>query len=282
MTENFLKKVRTIFGRPRRSDPQPQSAFGPIKFEQRPPAHANAIDIFAGRWATDLSDFNSAWRGGEARLGLDPRLGLAAKHLGQENRFDGMAVLELGPLEAAHTFHLEQLGAARILAIESNVEAYLKCLIMKEALGIARATFMLGDFGLYLRDTRERFDMVFCCGVLYHMEAPLALIRDIARVSDKCFVWTHYFNPNRTVGRVAVPATVGGLRGTYYRAEYPDREQGSFWGGNKPVASWMSRTDIIAAFRHFGFDTVDVLGEEPDAMFGAAITLAARRTRKGS
>jgi SAM-dependent methyltransferase len=204
---------------------------------------------------------------------------LAAKHLGRGSRFDGISVLELGPLEAAHTYQLDQLGAARILAIESNVEAYLKCLIMKEAFGIARATFMLGDFGLYLRDTAERFDMVFCCGVLYHMEDPLALIRDIARVSDKCFVWTHYFDANRTGERVAVPASVGGLSTTYYRAEYPDREQGSFWGGNKPVASWMSRADIIAAFRHFGFDTVDVIAEERGAQHGASITFAARRTK---
>jgi SAM-dependent methyltransferase len=258
-----------------------QAPFGVTKFEDRAPAHANAIDIFAGRWATDFSTCDPAWRSGEAKLLADLRPGLAARYLGREGTLAGMTVLELGPLEGAHTYLLEQLGAARILAIEANREAYLKCLIVKEALGIGRATFMLGDFGLFLRDTAERFDLVFCCGVLYHMEDPLVLIRDMARVTDRCFVWTHYYDPDRASDREAVPATVGGFSATYFGARYWDRAERSFWGGTKPTASWMTRDDLLAAFRHFGFDRVDVIADEPDVQPGPAITFAARKTPKG-
>lgn len=258
-----------------------RSPFGAAKFEERAPSHANAIEIFAGRWATDLSEFDPAWRGGEAKLLVDPRPGYAARYLGTADRLDGMKVLELGPLEGAHTYQLEQLGAARILAIESNAEAYLKCLIMKEALGMQRATFMLGDFSLYLRDTAERFDLVFCCGVLYHMEDPLALIRDIARVTDKCLVWTHDYDPGRASDRQPVPVVVDGFSATYFGARYHDRAQGSFWGGNKPTASWMTRDDIIAAFRHFGFDTVEIIDDQTEAKPGPAFSFAARRRGKG-
>src|SRR2546421_7977955 len=102
------------------------------KFEQRPPDHRNAIELFAGRWATDLS-MNPAWRGGTFDFLNDPRPAQAARYLGSgSERLDGMSVLELGPLEAAHTCQLERLGAERILAIEANSEAYLKCLIMKQ------------------------------------------------------------------------------------------------------------------------------------------------------
>jgi SAM-dependent methyltransferase len=255
------------------------SSLGGAKFEQRAPAHANAIDIFSGRWATDLSDADPAWRGGDAKvLSGDPRVALAAKHLGVADRVDGMTILELGPLEGGHTYLLERSGAACILAIESNVEAYLKCLIMKETLGMARARFLLGDFCSYLRDATDRFDMVFCSGVLYHMEDPLALIRDIARVSDKCFVWTHYYDATRSAARMPLPAAASGYNATYYRAEYPDRALGTFWGGNKPVASWMTRDDIIGAFRHFGFDVIDIIAQEPDAKHGATVTFAARKS----
>jgi len=54
---------------------------------------------------------------------------LAARTLGAADRLDGMTTLELGPLEGLHTHRFERLGAARILAIESSVEAYLKCLV---------------------------------------------------------------------------------------------------------------------------------------------------------
>jgi hypothetical protein len=257
-----------------------EAPFGAAKFEERPPSHANAIDIFAGRWATDLSKFNAAWRGGEAKLVNDPRPGYAARYLGCDGYLNEMTVLELGPLEGAHSYQLEQLGAARVLAIESNVEAYLKCLIMKEALGMKRAEFLLGDFNHYLRDCATRFDLVFACGVLYHMEDPLSLICGIARVTDRCLVWTHYFDEKRDNRRAAIPAALDGFSGTYYRAEYQDRAQASFWGGNKPSASWMKREDILTAFRHFGLDEIKIIAEEPDSQPGPSITFAAQRTER--
>jgi hypothetical protein len=249
------------------------------KFEQRAPAHTNAIDIFSGHWATDLSKLNAEWHGGAADLANDPRPMLAAQTLGTADRVDGMTILELGPLEGLHTHRFEQLGAARILAIESNVEAYLKCLVMKEALGMKRAEFLLGDFNLYLQGGAPRFDMVFACGVLYHMEDPLALIRAIARATDRCFVWTQCFEEGRTAPRVAVPAMRDGFSGTYYRAPYQDRAQPGFWGGNKPSASWMTRDDILTAFRHFGLNEIEVVGEDVNP-HGPTVTFAARRGRK--
>jgi hypothetical protein len=256
-----------------------QSPFGGAKFEQRAPAHANALELFSGRWATDLSQLDPSWSGGVAQLATDPRPLLAAQHLGTDDRLDGMSVLELGPLEGMHTYRFEQLGAARILAIESNVEAYLKCLIVKEAMRMTHSSFMLGDFNLYLQDTQERFDMVFACGVLYHMEEPLALIRGIARTTDRCFVWTHYVDENSAAGRIAVPAALDGITTTYYRWRYHDRAQPGFWGGNKPSASWMRRDDILAAFRHFGLNEIEVVGEDPNSLHGPTIIFAARRSK---
>ena len=51
----------------------------------------------------------------------------------------------------------------------------------------------------------------------------------------------------------------------------------SFWGGNKPTASWMTRDDIIAAFRHFGFDAIDIIDDQPEVKPGPAFSFAARR-----
>jgi Protein of unknown function (DUF1698) len=283
MTRNPFTRIAQAIGARARSalgaaPTESGSVFAATKFEQRPPAHVNAIDIFAGHWATDLSEFDPSWRGGEAKLVNDPRPRSAAEHLGHANRLDGMTVLELGPLEGAHTYRLEQLGAARILAIESNVEAYLKCLVIKEALGLKRSEFLLGDFALYLQSCTQRFDMVFASGVLYHMEDPVALIRDMARKTDRCFVWTHYLDENRDEQRVTTPVTRDGLQVTYYRAPYLDRAQPVFWGGNKPSASWMKREDILGSFRHFGLDEITIIAEEPDSQPGPSITFAARRS----
>jgi SAM-dependent methyltransferase len=262
----------------------PDRAVGPLpgltKFETRAPSAANAIDIFAGHWAVDLSKIDPAWRGGSLSLEGDNRAALAARSLGRGGRLDGMRVLELGPLEAIHTHQLHELGAREIISIEANVEAYLKCLIMKEVLGI-EAQFLLGDFTQYLAQSNERFDLVFCSGVLYHMEDPLALIRDIARVSDRCFIWTHYYDPQNCPGppRERVPATLDGFTGSYFHLDYPDRDQPTFWGGNKPSSNWMARSDILRALNHFDFDRVEVLAEEPQHAYGSCFSVAAERSR---
>src|SRR5205085_12295967 len=99
-------------------------------------------------------------------------------------------------------------------------------------LGLKRSEFLLGDFALYLQSCRERFDMVFASGVLYHMEDPLALIRDIARVTDRCFIWTHYFDENPNQHRVATPITRDGLQTTYHRAPYLVSARPAFWAAN--------------------------------------------------
>ncbi len=109
-----------------------------------------------------------------------------------------MRVLELGPLEGGHTYALEKFGAD-VLAIESNSDAYLKCLIAKEITGI-KARFMLGDVTEFLTSTRERFDLVFACGVLYHMRDPITVIEDISRVTDRCYVWSHVFDETHYKG----------------------------------------------------------------------------------
>ena len=83
------------------------------KFETRLPDAANAIDIFAGRWACDLSTINPDWRSGGTEFGRDDRPALAARYLGVAERFEGMSVLELGPLEGIHAYQLAQLGAKR-------------------------------------------------------------------------------------------------------------------------------------------------------------------------
>jgi hypothetical protein len=249
------------------------------KFERRAPTHQTAIDIFSGKWACDISELTAAVTGGEARLfTADTRPRMLADRFGRSGRLDGMSVLELGPLEGAHTYQLERLGAKSIVAIEANVEAFLKCLVMKEILELRVAKFMLGDFMEYLTNTREEYDVVMCSGVLYHMEDPIRLIRGIANTTQKCFVWTHYFDPEHYPG----PARELRYDSRYprikmYTLTYEDMEYERFWGGNRPIAVWLDRGDIINAFTDAGFTSIEILEDSPNHPNGACFTFAATR-----
>ena len=99
-----------------------------------------------------------------ARL-RDPRVAWAITALGG---VEGRQVLEVGPLEGGHTWMLEQAGAARVIAVEANARALLRCLIVKELVGLPRTTFLLGDALAYLDASPPPFDAALAAGVLSH------------------------------------------------------------------------------------------------------------------
>jgi Protein of unknown function (DUF1698) len=234
-----------------------------IRFELRAPSEQTAVDVFHDKWACDLGKLlNVTGTGSSPLFTEDVRPVQVAQHFGRNGSLAGMRVLELGPLEAAHTWKLEQLGAESITAVESNVEAWLKCLIVKEVLHLRRSRFLLGDAIAYMKSTTERFDLIMCSGVLYHMTDPLALIEQIAMTADRCFVWTHYYDPERRAYNF-VPSNVArnGQDFTYWTHTYSDRTAG-FWGGNSTSATWMTETDLLRAFHLYGLNTIKILGRD--------------------
>jgi len=94
------------------SQPSSPRAAHRSRFETKAPHHQNAIDIFKGGWASNLSEVLPGAISGDVPLFVaDGRPRAAAAGLGQGGRLDGMRVLELGPLEGGHSYALEKLGA---------------------------------------------------------------------------------------------------------------------------------------------------------------------------
>lgn len=258
--------------------PPPVTTSDPlVRFETRVPSAQSAIDIFRGRWACDLSPLIGVTGTGSALLFTEDKRPLqAAETLGRNGRFDGFDVLELGPLEAAHTYLLEGLGAASITAVETSVEAYLKCLIVKEVLGLKRSKFLLGDVVEYLASA-NRFDLIFCSGILYHMAEPLTLIQKVCSLTDRCFVWTHYYDAERhPVPFEATPKNLDGFTAAHWSHTYGDRSS-QFWGGNKATASWLEKSALIDAFRYYGLSNVTVILDHNDHPNGPSVTFSAQR-----
>jgi SAM-dependent methyltransferase len=244
------------------------------KFTQRAPTPQNAVDIFRDRWASDISEIVPGIHSGPTgHFAADPRPGFLLKNFGTEQgTLAGMRILELGPLEGAHTFQLEKFGADEVVAIEANAEAYLKCLIVKEILQLKRVRFLYGDFLEYLREDSTKWDIIFCCGVLYHMIDPIALIALMSERTDRVFVWTHYCT-NESQSRYTTIMR-GVEQFNYYSHVYASRDSGTFWGGVQDKSSWMSRDDILRAFKMYGFVNVDVHHEEPNHPNGPCFSIS--------
>ncbi len=242
-----------------------------------PAEEAAGFRLFAGLWTSRVPGFEAVT--GADPLFEDPRVDWAAAALGGVGQ---RSVLELGPLEGAHTARLEALGA-RVTAVEADTGAFLRSLVVKNALGL-KASFLLGDALGHLEGCDARYDLVFASGVLYHMADPLALLRAIARVTGRLYLWTHVFDRDAAAARRlhfpsldGTPVERDGLTVTYHRRRYLPLRWGGFCGGTGPWASWLSRDDLERALEHYGLEVVAVGHETADHPHGPCLSLAAVR-----
>jgi hypothetical protein len=250
------------------------------------PSAQNALDIFAGAWVSKLPPPLEALQTGIVPAFDDIRIPWAVEQLGD---FKGRTVLELGPLEGGHTYQLDRLGASAILAIEANTSAYMRCLIVKELLDIRHVRFVCGDFVAFLRENQQQFDVCFASGVLYHMRNPAELIALLARATDRVLLWTHYYDRDIIVKRPDFgsrfpdippqPAEHQGFTYQTYHHQYQgELDLATFCGGSAPYSHWMTRDDILACLRYFGFDDLRVGLENREHGGGPSFTVAAIRS----
>jgi SAM-dependent methyltransferase len=228
-------------------------------------------------WMTRFPAETGIQTNGDGNFFEDRRIPWAAERLGG---IAGADVLELGPFEGVQTYLLERAGA-HVTAIEANKRSYLKCLIMKEVMGLQNARFLLGNFIPWLEASNRKFDVIWAAGVLYHMTEPLRLLRAIAAHTDRVFIWTHYF-----------PKSGNPHRPPFFRkraVRFMDREILHFdrlylrsrWrplacGGTAAGSCWLGRDDILFVLDALGFSRIEV-GLEDHAPYRDSIALAALR-----
>jgi Protein of unknown function (DUF1698) len=248
------------------------------------PSEQSTLDIFKGEWLSKLPHPYGLLEAGGVPLFNDNRTIWAIEKLGG---VDGQTIVELGPLEGGHTYLFEKFGAAKIVAIEANARAYLKCLMIKEMLGLTRSSFLFGNCVEYLKTQTEMFDLCSASGILYHMTNPAELLALIAGCSDRLYLWTHYYDPEiipatphlaRKFGG-AIDADYNGFQHTLYRHTYEYSTTDTFIGGDHPYSHWMTREGLLQALDYFGFGDIEINFEIPNHPSGSCFSLIAVKTQ---
>ena len=247
------------------------------------PSPELAASIFNGEWTSRLPPPLDRHTG-TVDLFEDRRMEWAIELFGD---LSSAAVLELGPLEGGHTYMLHDAGARSITSVEGNSRAFLRCLLVKELYGLHRAELLHGDFVEFLRRTDRRFQLCVANGVLYHMQNPVELLALTAATAPALMLWTHYYDATLVAARPkasrrlkrAVPSSHHGFEHTLHEYHYGySLHAASFCGGSRSTANWLSRSDLLGALSHFGYDHVEIGLEEPDHPNGPALMLYATRS----
>lgn len=248
-------------------------------YEVRAAALQNSIDLFKGTWKTSFSDLAA---GKHNMLENDSRPAWVENKL--PNGLTGKSIIELGPFEAYQTYLLEEKGGSVIASVEANSYNFLKCLIIKNALGL-NAQYLLGDCVDYLESFFPRqCDLVWASGILYHQVDPLRFLKAVSRVTNSVFIWTHFYDEDamqRLEGEEKLKfqsqhnqvRTIDGVKYEYfYRSylieDYSKNIPGYWEGGNKDYAFWLKLSDIRSFLHQNGFvhqiaDEVELLNGLP-------------------
>lgn len=247
------------------------------------PTHQNAIDTLKGWNQAFPAEFGID--AGAMHLHNDPRIGWAIEKSGG---LAGKRVMEVGPLEAWHTYMLEREEPAVLDAVEANRLSFLRCLVVKEIVGLKTARFHLGDAQLWLEDRPDRYDLIVASGVLYHMQDPIRFLRAMATRTDSLFLWTHYVDDEamppadpRRGAFVSNPETVeeNGVSVVMYPRTYLGAwKSAAFCGGMHDIHRWIDKASLLNLLRAYGFDDIEVWGDQPDHPYGPAFCVYAKRS----
>ncbi len=247
------------------------------------PSRQNIADIFKGQWISGFPDA-SCTSGGTIPLFQDARIAWLIERCG--GCLAGLHVAELGPFEGGHSYMLLQAGAERVEAVEANTLNFTKTLFVKEIFGLTKLELQLGEIEAWLARGDGRFDLVVASGVLYHFNDPLQALFDMARRTDRIFLWTHFTDEQSmppgdlrlsAFSGKPVERTVAGFTCTYRTRSYDGAQtKTAFCGGIAAQSIWISHEAILGALAHWGFAVEEAMQEPGHANGPCACFLATR------
>jgi hypothetical protein len=203
-----------------------------------------------GGWTSQF-EVDGKLVGGHLRLDQDARVSWALEKMD----IVGYRILELGPLEGAHTKMIEEAGAEEIISIEGLSDCFLRCLIVKEAFQLTRTKFLFGDFCDYIpKYSGDDFDLVVALGVLYHQSNPAKLIHDLAKITDNVIVWSQVANTEHP-GKEESSVMANGERyfgKTMYWGDTRLKKE-DYCASLQTEAFWMYADEMKRCFRNAGF-----------------------------
>src|SRR6266852_8758777 len=171
----------------------------------------------------------------------------------------GLRIVDLGALEGGYTVEFARAGFDA-LGIEGRTSNYEKCQYLAQRLSLPNLRFALDD--VRNLESHGTFDATFCCGLLYHLDEPVAFLRKLGRLTRRVLLLQTHYAPLDGVQTqwTLSPMTINeGRRGRWY-GEFPEGtppEKQSPWSsvGNSR-SFWLAKEHLLQAMREAGFTTL--------------------------
>lgn len=176
-----------------------------------------------------------------------------------KGEYQGKSIADLGCLEGGYAAEFARLGFDT-LGVEVRQSNFENCLMVKDRLGLPNLIFVKDD--VWNLDKHGPFDVVFCSGLLYHLDRPGEFIRLLGRqAKDVVIFHTHYATEAETIGFNLSEMTENeGLPGRWYPEHDIDNEaelekrKWTSWSNKRSF--WLTKAAIMQQLQAAGFDIV--------------------------
>ncbi len=169
-------------------------------------------------------------------------------------------LVDLGCLEGGYAVQFARLGfdCTGLEVRDSNIAA---CRYVKEQVGLDNLTFVQDNVWNLAR--HGPFDVVFCNGLYYHVEHPVALMELLASQTRTLLILNTHFatevrNERHNLSDIDINE---GVAGRWYMEFGDDQSFGqreihreSSWDNRRSF--WLMKEELLHAMKRFGFDLV--------------------------
>jgi len=117
---------------------------------------------------------------------------------GKRESLSGFRLLDLGCLEGGLSFEMASEGMD-VLGVEGRESNFLKCQLIQDYFNLPNLNFLLLDVKNLDKSKHGVFDIILCCGLLYHLNNPfpfLELLNSITHDKSILFLDTHFAPPD--------------------------------------------------------------------------------------
>jgi 2-polyprenyl-3-methyl-5-hydroxy-6-metoxy-1,4-benzoquinol methylase len=171
--------------------------------------------------------------------------------------FAGKRVVDLGCLEGGYTVELARAGFDA-LGIEVRQSNFENCQRVKAGTNLPNLTFACDD--VHNLAKYGVFDVIFCCGLLYHLDEPRKFVDLMAQVCRRVVIIDTHVAETRRNGkfRLSWVTENEGWAGRWYPEGNSDRwryeAKWSAWSNRKSF--WPMKRDLMQGLQQAGFTMV--------------------------
>lgn len=174
--------------------------------------------------------------------------------------FEDLRILDLGALEGGHAIEFA-LHGSQVVAIEGRERNIQKARFAKAVLGLDDKLKLVQDDVRNLSvDRYGKFDVVFCSGLLYHLDAPdvFRFVEAMAEVCRYFLIVDTHFSVAPEESRLYEGRQYFGWTYTEYPHEpTPEEKEREVWAAlDNQKSFWLTRPSLFNILADAGFSSV--------------------------